>query len=197
MIIHDITREITSTPIYDGDPVTDFQWVMRMDCGDDYNLSKIKFCNHAGTHIDTPKHFCDDGKTITDYNISSFCGECSVVSVNGILTGKDMEFILPNCKKKVLFKSDNNDGILTLSAVFVLADYEIEMVGTENMSIGFSSEEYRVHKELAYNDILVIENLDLSGVNDGDYIISALPLKIDSAEAAPARVILLEQELGF
>lgn len=197
MVVHDITKEITSAPVYEGDPVTDFQWVSRIDCGDEYNLSKIKFCNHAGTHIDTPKHFYDDGNTITDYPISRFYGECTVVIVDDVLTGEDMESILPFCCKKILFKGGSTEGVLTLSAVFVMADYNIELVGTENMSIGFEPEEYRVHRELALNDILVIENLDLSQIDDGSYILAALPLKIDNAEAAPARVILLEQELGF
>lgn len=196
MIVHDITREITSAPVYQGDPVTDFQWVMRIDCGDEYNLSKIKFCNHAGTHIDTPKHFYDEGNCITDYPMSRFYGSCSVVTVKDILTGEDMEKILPFCQKKIIFRGID-EGVLSLSAVFVMADYNIEMVGTENMSIAFEPEETRVHRELAYNDIIVIEGLDLTGIKDGNYEIVASPLKIEGAEASPARVILLEQEMGF
>lgn len=95
-----------------------------------------------------------------------------------------------------MFKG-TEEGVLTLSAVYVMSDYGIELVGTENMSIGFEPEEYRVHRELALNDVLVIENLDLSAIADGSYILAALPLKIESAEAAPARVILLEQEMGL
>ena len=196
MIVYDITREITSAPVYKGDPVTDFQWVYRIDCGDDYNLSKIKFCNHAGTHIDTPKHFLDDGNTITDYPMSRFYGGCTVITVNDVLTGEDMEQLLPRCHKKILFKG-TGEGVLSLSAVFVMADYNVELVGTENISIGFEPEEIRVHRELALNDVLVIENLDLSKIKDGHYTLVALPLKIDGAEASPARVVLLEQEKGL
>lgn len=196
MIVHDITKEITSAPVYNGDPVTDFQWVCRIDCGDEYNLSKIKFCNHAGTHIDTPKHFIDDGKTITDYPMSRFYGGCTVITVNDTLTGEDMETLLPHCRKKILFKGTEN-GVLSLSAVFVMSEYGIELVGTENMSIGFEPEEMRVHRELALNDVLVIENLDLSEIADGNYTLVALPLKVEGAEASPARVVLLEQEKGL
>lgn len=196
MIVYDITREITTAPVYDGDPITDFQWVYRIDCGDDYNLSKIKFCNHAGTHIDTPKHFLDDGSSITDYPMSRFYGGCTVITVKDVLTGEDMERILPRCHKKILFKG-LDEGVLSLSAVFVMSDYGVELVGTENISIGFEAEEMRVHRELALNDILVIENLDLSKIQDGHYTLVALPLKIDGAEASPARVVLLEQEKGL
>lgn len=196
MIVNDVTRELTSTPVYEGDPVTDFQWVCRIDCGDEYNLSKLKCCNHAGTHIDTPKHFIDDGNTITDYPMSRFYGSCTVITVKDVLTGEDMENILPKCHKKILFKGIN-EGVLSLSAVFVMSEYGIELVGTENISIGFEPEEMRVHRELALNDVLVIENLDLSKINDGHYTLVALPLKIEGAEASPARVVLLEQEKGL
>lgn len=196
MIVYDITKEITNAPVYKGDPVTDFQWVYRIDCGDEYNLSKIKFCNHAGTHIDTPKHFIDDGNTITDYPMSRFYGGCTVITVDDVLTGEDMEKILPHCRKKILFKGTAG-GVLSLSAVFVMEEYGIELVGTENISIGFEPEEMRVHRQLAINDVLVIENLDLSKIKDGNYTLAALPIKIEGAEAAPARVILLEQEKGL
>ena len=196
MILHDVTKEITSAPVYEGDPVTDFQWVMRIDCGDEYNLSKIKFCNHSGTHIDTPNHFDDRGKTITDYPEERFYGECSVVTVKGVLTGEDMERILPRCRKKVLFRGEEK-GILSLSAVFVLSDYGVELVGTEGVSIGYEEQEQRVHRELAYRDILVIENLDLANIKDGSYTLAAFPLKIEGAEAAPVRAVLLERQLGL
>ena len=196
MIVHDITKELTSAPVYENDPVTDFQWVTRIDCGDEYNLSKVKFCSHAATHIDTPKHFLDNGKTITDYPVKRFYGDCSVVTVKHVLTGEDMERILPRCHKKILFRGVKG-GVLSLSAVFVMADYEVDLVGTENMSIGYEDDEYNVHRELAHNDILVIENLDLSAVRDGEYQLVAMPLKIDGAEASPTRAILLEQDIGL
>ena len=43
--------------------------------------------------------------------------------------------------------------------------------------------------------IAVVENLELSGVWDGDYILFAAPLKIDGGEAAPCRAVLLDMQL--
>ena len=128
--------------------------------------------------------------------MSRFYGGCTVITVNDVLTGEDMEYLLPRCHKKILFKG-TGEGVLSLSAVFVMSEYNIELIGTENISIGFEPEEMRVHRELALNDVLVIENLDLSKIKDGHYTLVALPLKIDGAEAAPARVVLLEQEKGL
>ncbi|HHZ06346.1 MAG TPA: cyclase family protein [Clostridiales bacterium] len=196
MILHDITRDIVSAPVYLGDPETDFQWVKRIDCGDDYNLSKIKFSSHAGTHVDAPKHFIDDGNSVSDLSIARFFGSCTVVTIDGVLTGEDMENLLPFCKKKVIFHGDGN-VFLSQSAAFVMADYGISLVGTDGVSIAFEIEEERVHRELALNDIVVLESLDLTNIIDGDYTLAAFPLKIDTAEAAPVRAVLLEQEKGI
>jgi len=44
--------------------------------GDTANSSKWIFeTNHIGTHIDFPRHFCDNGKTIDDYNPSDWVFE--------------------------------------------------------------------------------------------------------------------------
>ena len=196
MIVHDITKEATSLSVNNNMPTADLQWEKRIDCGEDCNLSKIKMSSHAGTHIDTPYHFVEDGKCISDYPMSRFFGGCTVLTVNQVLTGEDMENLLPCCKKKILFKGGEN-GVLSSSAVFVMADYGIELVGTENMSIAFDAEKSKVNRDLAYNDILIINNLDLSKINDGVYTLVALPLKMEGAEATPCRAILLEQEKGW
>lgn len=196
MILHDISKDIVTAPVYEGDPETDFQWVKRMDCGDMYNLSRIKFCTHTGTHIDTPKHYVDDGNTVEDLPLSRFFGPCTVVTIKGILTGEDMENLLPFCKKKVIFHSEGH-AFLSQSAAYVLADYKIGLVGTDGVSIAFEEEEMLVHRQLALNDIVVLEGLALTGVEDGDYTLAAFPLKIEGAEAAPVRAVLFEQEKGI
>ncbi|GHU81619.1 polyketide cyclase [Clostridia bacterium] len=196
MILHDITKDIVTAPVYSGDPLTNFEWVKRMDCDDEYNLSKIKFGMHTGTHVDAPKHFIDDGATVNELALSRFFGPCTVVTITGVLTGDDMENLLPFCKKKIIFHSEGT-ATLSSSAVFILADYEIGLVGTDGMSIAFENEETKVHRELALNDIIVLESLDLTGIPDGDYTLAAFPIKVDGAEAAPVRAVLLEQEKGL
>lgn len=196
MILYDISRDIVSAEVYKGDPETDFQWINRIDCGDDYNLSKLRFCSHAGTHIDAPKHFDDDGSTITDLPLSRFFGACTVVTIEGVLTGEDMENLLPFCKKKIIFHSEGK-AFLSQSATFVLADEGVNLVGTDGVSIAFENEEDRVHFELAQNNIVVLEGLMLTDIADGDYTLAAFPLKVESAEAAPVRAVLMQQEKGI
>ena len=52
-----------------------------------------------------------------------------------------------------------------------------------------------VHKMLLENNTVIIENLCLESVPCGEYSMVALPLKIVSADAAPARVVLLDTQI--
>lgn len=122
MYLHDISNNIFTAKKYKGDPAPQCRWLSKMEFGEDCNLSLIEMCTHTGTHIDAPRHYLEDGKTIDQLPLSRFYGPCTVVSIEGVLTGEDMEQILPFCKKKILFKG-NGCAFLSQSAVFVLADY--------------------------------------------------------------------------
>ena len=196
MLVYDITKELLSAPTAKGQPETDLEWTDRIDCGETHNISKLKISSHAGTHLVTPKCYFDDGKTITDYDAADFYQPCTVVTIKGVLTGEDMENLLPFCKKQVLFKGDG-EAVLSRSAAFVLADYEITLVGTDGVTIAFSAEGDQVDKELAINNIAVLLNIDLQNIEDGNYTLCALPLKAEGAEASPVRAVLLAQEKGY
>jgi len=49
-----------------------------------------------------------------------------------------------------------------------------------------------VHKLLLEHDVVILEGLDLSAVGPGTYLLVALPLKLQGADGAPARVVLVE-----
>ena len=106
MIIHDISRDTLTTPVYDGDPKPEVELLKNMEDMDDYNLSFIKMTTHTGTHIDAPLHFCEDGSPIDQLRLSTFYGKCTVITVEGILTGEDMERLLPYCKRRILFRGN-------------------------------------------------------------------------------------------
>jgi len=197
MIIHDISVNILQAEPYPGDPETKIETVSSIDNGDEYNLSSFSMCTHTGTHIDAPYHFDNEGKRIGELPKSTFYGKCSVVNIDGIFTGEDVEKILPYCRKRILFKGNGN-GFLMFSAAEVLADNHIKLVGIDNASIALQNEEYKTHSILASRNIAVIENLNLTNVKQGhDYTLCAFPIRLDDLEAAPCRAILLEQEKGF
>lgn len=196
MIIHDISRDTLTTPVYDGDPKPEVELLKNMEDMDDYNLSFIKMTTHTGTHIDAPLHFCEDGSPIDQLRLSTFYGKCTVITVEGILTGEDMERLLPYCKRRILFRG-NGKTYLSHSAAIVLAGSRVILVGTDADSIATPFDEVRPHRELARAGITVIENLNLSAIKDGEYELCAFPVKLAGLEAAPCRAILFEMEKGL
>ena len=196
MIIHDISRDTINTPVYDGDPETRAEKIKSIENGDGYNLTEISMSVHSGTHIDAPLHFYDEGSSIDNIRLNTFFGKCTVISVSGILTGEDMERLLPYCKRRVLFHGEGKTFI-SHSAAIVLAESRVVLVGTDAQSIAPSFDEERTHRELARAGIVILENLNLSAIDDGEYDLCAFPIKLGGLEAAPCRAIILEQEKGL
>lgn len=196
MIIHDISRDTITSSVYEGDPKTVAERIKNMENGDSYNLTKLSMSVHSGTHIDAPLHFCSDGSSIEQLRLNTFYGKCTVISVNGILTGEDMERLLPYCKKRILFHGEGKT-FLSHSAAIVLAESRVVLVGTDAQSIAPPFDEESTHRELARAEIAVLENLNLSAIEDGEYELCAFPVKLGGLEASPCRAIIFEQEKGL
>jgi len=64
-------------------------------------------------------------------------------------------------------------------------------VGIDYISVGADSEEGdETHRTLMAVGIWIIEGLNLSAVEPGDYDLICLPLKVLDADGAPARAIV-------
>ncbi len=196
MILYDISRDILSAEVYPGDPKPVVSPLQSIDDGDSCNLSQVDFCLHTGTHIDAPFHFWADGATIDKVRLSAFYGKCTVFSFSGVITGEDMERIIPYCRKRIIIHGKPK-AYISYSAAFVLARSGVYLVGTDSISVAPEYEEEKTHIELARAGIAVLECLELSGIKDGDYMLCAFPVKLAGLEAAPCRAVLMEQEKGF
>lgn len=189
MKIIDISREVFTAPNYDDDPQPKFKWFRKLGRDSEYNLSLFGMTPHTGTHIDAPLHYFENGESIDECSLERCYGACTVVSIDGILTGEDMDKLLPYCKKRLLIHGKGKAS-LELSAARVLNDNGIVLVGIDSVSISFREQEEEVHRELLSNGTLILENLNLDGVSDGNYILCALPLKLGGMEASPVRAVL-------
>ena len=177
--------------VYPGDPTTESEFVRTIEDEGRCNISKVTMCTHAGTHIDAPLHFDDEGADIGSMKISRFYGKCTVVTIEGILTGEDMERLLPHCTHRLILHGSGN-AFVSVHAARVIADSKIKLIGTDAISIAPPFDEYNTHIELARAGIAVLENLYLEGVRDGTYTLSAFPIKLCGLEAAPCRAILID-----
>lgn len=191
MKIIDISRDIITAEVFDGDPTPEMKRVRTIGENSEYNLSVVGMCLHNGTHMDAPLHFLPDGNDICTVPPEAFFGPCTVVEVpEGIITGAYIEEYFPPNAKRILIKS-NGKAFLHETASSELAYMGYMLVGTDGLTIEPDGSDGRSHRMLMIDNIAVLENLDLSEVAPGNYFLSAAPLKISGAEAAPVRALLI------
>ena len=189
--IIDISREVLSCPVFPGDPVASLEKVKSIDKGSDYNLGEIKMCLHNGTHMDAPLHFLSDGKDVTEIPHEAFFGPCVVIEADTeMITGAFIEEYFPRNAKRVLVKSGGK-AVFHESAASAVAHLGYYLVGTDSMTVEPEGSDGRTHRMFLMDNIALLENLDLKDVKKGDYFLSAAPIKISGAEAAPVRAFLV------
>lgn len=191
MKIIDISRDVMTAEVFEGDPKPMLKKVKTMDEGADYNLSAVLMCAHNGTHIDAPLHFLPDGDDIAAVPPEAFFGPCVVVEVpEGIITGAYIEEYFPRNAKRVLIKS-NGKAFLHETASSELSYMGVCLVGTDGLTIEPEGSDGRSHRMLLSQGVAILENLNLEEADAGNYFLSAAPVKISGAEAAPARALLV------
>ena len=188
----DITREMTTAPVYPGDPAVELNPLHRIAWGGACNTTAMSCCLHNGTHMDAPRHFLPEGASIDRVSFDACIGECVVIECNGLLLGDQAEELLPYLKKRVLFKGDVQ---LSPSAAFVLSDAGIVLLGVEQNSVAPPEYTAEVHRQLLGTGMVLLEGLDLSRAEVGvPYLLLAAPLKIAEADGAPVRAVLVEPQ---
>ncbi len=168
-------------------------------------ISEITFGSHTGTHLDTPRHISENGLGVDKIDLNQLIGPTRILDMTHCQTGittKDLE--KENIKKgeRILVKTKNSlrgfknfypDYIyLEGNAAEFLAKQEITLFGIDSLSIKQKGNpDVRAHTELLNNNIVIIEGLDLSPADPGNYNLYCLPLKFVGLDGSPARVILV------
>ena len=200
MKIIDITRPLSNTTAaYPGDAPSQFS---QRDAGL-YLVSEIRMSSHSGTHIDAPVHYLKTGDTIDTVPLDHLIGPCRVIDVSGegnAITAAALQGRLGPVKRILLktafthetqFREDYPH--LTKDAADLLIENGVLCVGIDSFSIEASVCDGSVHRTLLGGGCLVIELLDLSPVDEGEYEMTALPLKLAGLDGAPARVVLIQK----
>ena len=79
---------------------------------------------------------------------------------------------------------------LTLEGASWIAGRGFRLVGTDYLSIQRFGDDPETHRVLMRAGVAILEGLDLSVVEPGEYRLTCLPLRLYGSEAAPARAIL-------
>lgn len=188
----DITKDLITTPVYPGDPEPKLKVFSSMKHGDMCNMALLQTALHCGTHVDAPLHFLRDGDPINCYDPSVFIGECKVIEVEpGRITGEYVDRHFPKSFSRVLIKC-SGEAYFDKTGAEEVSYLGIRLIGTNGNSIGTAGNQTDPHKAFLGDGVAILENLDLSDVEPGNYFLIAPPIKISGVEAAPARALLLD-----
>ena len=69
------------TPTYPGDTPFTLEAVSRMARGDTSNVSTLHLSAHAGTHVDAPRHFFNEGAGADALPLELLLGRAHVVGI--------------------------------------------------------------------------------------------------------------------
>lgn len=196
--IIDISRPLApDTAVFPGDVPFSRLWTLQMEAGDSCNVSEIRGSSHAGTHVDLPYHF---GFEVEEPSLEAFVGPAVVIEVNDWAALSDLTIPM---SRRVLFKTRNSRtestrfdaefDCLPPSATDWLIENRAVLVGVDGPSVDpVDSKELDNHKRLASAGIAILENLDLTRAEPGEYDLIALPLKVPGADATWVRAVLLK-----
>ena len=187
MKIYDISQELFSSNVYPGDKKPEYIRVSDMTKGAVCNVTELEMNAHNGTHVDAPRHFIRNGKTIEHLEPEILVGKCTVKTFERDLTADDISSVAN--VERILIKGGR---CLTEDAAKALDGTEIKLIGVEPQSIAPVEAPMAVHVEVLSRGIIALEGLVLDEVPDGEYFLSALPLKLGGSDGAPTRAILID-----
>ena len=209
MTLYDISLTYTEDlPTWPGDPTIQLKQISSIEDGEMANVTHLSMCAHSGTHVDAPDHFLGNGKTVESIPLELMIGPAAVVEIpaEGTITTADLiSAQIPAGIKRILLKTANSEvwaaGNMEFQEDFIAPDGEaakylvelgIEVIGVDYLSVAPFTDPEPTHKTLLEAGVFIIEGLDLSGVEPGEYTLYCLPLKIGGSDGAPARVLLMD-----
>ena len=196
----------TDTPAYGGAQGTvSFEKSRSISKGDTSNNLYLKFPNHIGTHIDFPHHFSDTGKTLNDYpadfwifnhvgfvnsSINNLEEECKNLSENielliiktgfGELREEKIYWakqpVVPSFLAKMLKKRFPNLRVFGFDLISLTS--QLDKDEGKKAHIAFLSEQ----------NILVLEDMNLSNLFRTPEKVIIAPLQITNADGVPCTI---------
>ena len=191
-----------------SDPAVEVTQPRSLDRGDSCTMSFLRMGVHSGTHMDAPAHFVRGGKTIDQLQLDAVIGPARVIDIRSSVCIERSELKGHRIRRgeRILFRTRNSrrgwrgdkfvEDFVYISpgAAEWLAERQVRTVGVDYLSVGaFEKDGRETHLALLGAGIWVIEGLNLSKVRPGPVDLICLPLKLEGAEGAPARVVVRQR----
>ncbi|GCC10347.1 kynurenine formamidase [archaeon] len=195
--------------VFPGDPTVAVLPHSRIARGDVANVSELHMGTHTGTHMDPPLHFFIEGMDVSHISLKRLIGECYVLDMESIEKKITREELYPKrslFKNKILLLKTGNSRLLedekfhtdyvylTKDGAELLVKQKVKLVGIDYLSIEEYGGSGEVHRTLLGSGTPVIETLNMSGIEEGEYFFTFLPLKIKGGDGGPGRAVLIKKE---
>jgi len=176
-----------------------------------YKYDVTRTHSHVGTHVETPAHFFDGGKDVTDLPLTTYFGRAILLEIDD--AQKNTAIMPPFLEKAigdiiregdiVICRNNDRESLkgnrqkphLTPEAARWLKDHNIKMLGIDN-NVGLSKDipsGRELHDILMGADVPIIEWLDnLDQLKKREFFVMALPFKVKTMDSSWARVIAIE-----
>lgn len=208
--VHDISVPVRPGMLISGRQ-PEFTRLYSIAEGAEYNVSAWRLHAHTGTHVETGLHYVEGRETIDEVEVERLVGPVRVLDLTGVegeeITPDDLRAGGYEGQERILLKTANSACAvrelvkrkswvgLGTAAAELLAASGTRLVGVDYLSVetpaGEGSGDWPVHTILCRAGLLLLEVVDLDGIDPGDYLLACLPVKLEGGEAAPARVVLI------
>lgn len=205
-----------NTPGYGGSSCFELVQENCINKGDSCNKQTWNLSNHAGTHIDFPKHFYKDGKSLNDFDSSYFISEAPfIVELENIIPGQiigieafshfdipvETDFLIlktnwENKRHEVLYYLKNPGLCPDIADFLRLKLPSVRFIGFDFISISsFCHRDIgkKAHKAFLNPEkpILIIEDLSLNSINAMDKLKRVIisPLLVENTDGSPVNIV--------
>jgi kynurenine formamidase len=211
----DLTREIsTDTKVFPGSPLPKFITWNKMEIHN-YHSEVVFMSTHTGTHMDAPSHFVTGVSSIDQIPVNRFISRAILIKIakasDELITASEIEASKVNILEgnSVVFSTSwenevdndyyfNHSPGLSEDAAEYLIDKRVNAVCIDSPSIDRGSDiNFPVHKLLLSKDILIVENLcNLSKIDNQNFTLIMMPLKLSGASGSPIRAIAISENFS-
>lgn len=185
-----------------GDTPFSYEVAVSKEQSGSVNIGKLTMSTHIGTHTDAPFHYDNDGLKILELPVDLYIGKACLVDVTGVscVTRADLELFDFDGAERLLLKTGSHPTPTKFPENFtvigedvgpLLKERGVRLIGVDTPSVDSeTSKDLLGHHSLYRNDVIIIENLVLHSLEEGNYELIALPLALEDADGSPVRAVV-------
>jgi arylformamidase len=201
------------TPLYGGEKSISLKHARSIKRGDSCNTMHWSFPNHVGTHVDVPLHFMEQGSSIADFEPGEWVfNRVSLVEIPDTKPGHiikaedlgdvgDCELLLiktgfEKYRVEKIYWQDSPGLHPGIVPWLKGKSPSIKAVGIDFISVSNLNDRElgrEAHRSFLKSNILLIEDMKLSGLVKAPRGVIVAPLIAERADGAPCTVFGMEE----